>query len=1103
MKKNHSVAFLLLLILLATRAIAFGGSIYGPEKFLRSKGKPEVYTESITATAGGGTLVVKISHKSLKKGCHRVTRAFIKLNGRVVMSPWDFKKKASRIMLPIRLLGENRMEVKLMGQPGSYLTIELFQASPSVSLSAAPQTVVSGDSATLSWESALADACTISPDIGTVDPNGSITVSPEETTTYTIWAEGKGGQASGEATLTVLNPGVAIDIENPMDGALVYRPEIAVSGTVSADDASVAVNGVPAIVRNNRFIAAAVPLQAGDNTLTATADNGQHTAEDSVRVSFVASDLSPVHIEYLSYRQDPASLKTSGSVRVTVGNTGSYDIGERYRIVLFEDLNTNGRYEKELDNTLGQKEVETLQPAQTAIDAIIDFSSQMAFRDNLIHACVDVDDNLTETDETNNTIGLSREGIDLSASRLVVDTDPCPAALALRVRLGNAGSLAVGSGIAVTFYWESEQGEKNIIGTAFSATPLAPGQYEDILFEWRDPVEDAVKLTVVVNDDGRDSGGSAGETDVENNRAHADESPCLPVENPNVRLSGLAINALDGSAVPAAWVALYASGGHAGDSPIVQTHADDAGCYAFSDLLPGDYELVADKEDFETDRRFIHLPDDNIRVKQNVYLSPTLAADEVRIVLSWGATPADLEAHLTGSNPDGCRHHCYYWNREIPGARLDIDATTGFGPETITLSGNPTGVYRYYVHDFSDRLASLSAGLAASSACVRVIFGNGRDPLTFDVPAEPGSVWHVFDFDGSTAALTPVNRMGYQDEPGKIDFPKIISNPPTQAEAGFPYTYAVRAVDPDTDALLFRLLDAPEGMHIDPFSGRIDWTPEPHQSGAHAVTVGVTDPHCGEDTQRFSLYVALLSAPSASFSVSPCSGFNPGGDITLYWTTSGATLIEIDNGIGPVAEAGQLTLASPLPPTEFTLSASNAGGKTIKRVPNVETPTFTICDVAGDGRYRFAWVADCATDCTISPTIGQVPCSGSMEVALTEAVEYTLIASNPAGDGAVRVAKPHNCAGEIEKRMIWTEAVCQWAPGNPVAIEWSASWAKSTRIEPDIGSVSTTGNATVAPMQPTGYTLFATDADGVEVADVVYIPELKNANLKVFSALPR
>lgn len=93
------------------------------------------------------------------------------------------------------------------------------------------------------------------------------------------------------------------------------------------------------------------------------------------------------------------------------------------------------------------------------------------------------------------------------------------------------------------------------------------------------------------------------------------------------------------------------------------------------------------------------------------------AAGEIRIVLSWGEEPSDLDAHLTGPggplqdiNGDPL-HHVYYSNRTyVAGtdtlAVLDRDDTSSFGPETLTFRPAADGVYRYTVHNYTFRNAT-------------------------------------------------------------------------------------------------------------------------------------------------------------------------------------------------------------------------------------------------------------------------------------------------------------------------------------------------------------------------------------------------------------
>ncbi|MFO7753959.1 MAG: carboxypeptidase regulatory-like domain-containing protein [Desulfobacteraceae bacterium] len=124
---------------------------------------------------------------------------------------------------------------------------------PFVSLTADPQTIAPGQSATLSWTSEYAETCTIEPDIGEVPLNGSVDVSPEETRTYTISATGSGGSASDTVTLTVEQSLASITgtitdagTGQPLGGAIV---SVEAAGDTHTDetgsDGSYEISGIP------------------------------------------------------------------------------------------------------------------------------------------------------------------------------------------------------------------------------------------------------------------------------------------------------------------------------------------------------------------------------------------------------------------------------------------------------------------------------------------------------------------------------------------------------------------------------------------------------------------------------------------------------------------------------------------------------------------------------------------------------------------------------------------------------------------------------------------------------------------------------------------
>ena len=62
------------------------------------------------------------------------------------------------------------------------VTVSVNIPLPTVSISADPEAILLGESSTLTWSSTYADTCAIEPGIGSVDVNGSISVSPTETT---------------------------------------------------------------------------------------------------------------------------------------------------------------------------------------------------------------------------------------------------------------------------------------------------------------------------------------------------------------------------------------------------------------------------------------------------------------------------------------------------------------------------------------------------------------------------------------------------------------------------------------------------------------------------------------------------------------------------------------------------------------------------------------------------------------------------------------------------------------------------------------------------------------------------------------------------------
>jgi len=134
----------------------------------------------------------------------------------------------------------------------------------------------------------------------------------------------------------------------------------------------------------------------------------------------------------------------------------------------------------------------------------------------------------------------------------------------------------------------------------------------------------------------------------------------------------------------------------------------------------------------------------------------------VRVVLTWGENPDDLDAHLIvppSENRENI-YHVYFGDmgncENDPWACLDRDDTTGFGPETITITNFLNGEYLYFIHWYggSGSWASSEAKIAVYDDSGFVVefpvINNDNEPLE-----NSRNVWIVFKIENR--ALTLIN----------------------------------------------------------------------------------------------------------------------------------------------------------------------------------------------------------------------------------------------------------------------------------------------------------------------------------------------------------
>ncbi len=172
----------------------------------------------------------------------------------------------------------------------------------------------------------------------------------------------------------------------------------------------------------------------------------------------------------------------------------------------------------------------------------------------------------------------------------------------------------------------------------------------------------------------------------------------------------------------------------------------------------GQYEVTFTKEGFISSRHTFEMDLTELPVSMNFALTPKI--DKIRIVLTWGAHPEDLDAHLSGPSGSNEQFHIWWRNRTLIDGRdfLDVDDQHSYGPETVTIYKPMHGTYRYVVHNFSGRHRKNSFDLSYSHAHVDV-YADGALKAGFDIPCQSrGNVWNVFEIN-EYQRIIPVNQL--------------------------------------------------------------------------------------------------------------------------------------------------------------------------------------------------------------------------------------------------------------------------------------------------------------------------------------------------------
>lgn len=224
---------------------------------------------------------------------------------------------------------------------------------------------------------------------------------------------------------------------------------------------------------------------------------------------------------------------------------------------------------------------------------------------------------------------------------------------------------------------------------------------------------------------------------------------------------GQITNALNGRGVSNAEIKVYDGWNCDEDYLLLKTiKTDSYGNYEL-DLPIGNYSLVISKNGFITGSKNI-IVQRGVTDNQNASITPTVTGNNFRIVLSWGLNPSDLDSHVVGKMSNGNDFHVFYnhksqYDGSVEICNLDVDDTTSYGPETITLKAESSRPYYYYIHRYAG-----SGSIATSEARIDVYQGDNLI-ATYNVPTDQGhgDYWNVFAIDNGQI----VERNTMTDQP--------------------------------------------------------------------------------------------------------------------------------------------------------------------------------------------------------------------------------------------------------------------------------------------------------------------------------------------------
>lgn len=186
-------------------------------------------------------------------------------------------------------------------------------------------------------------------------------------------------------------------------------------------------------------------------------------------------------------------------------------------------------------------------------------------------------------------------------------------------------------------------------------------------------------------------------------------------------------------------------------SAITELSSKQDGSYVYGGKQ-GSYTVEVSAKGYITEYFDVEIIRGQVKTGKNIVLSPEVGEGEIRIVLTWGSNPRDLDSYAIGKSSTGQNFNINFTNQKMKNiGNLDVDDTTSYGPETITIT-DVDAAFTYYIVDYR-----AEGTLGSSDAKVKVYLPGEKSAKEFKVPSGDGILWKVFEFE--KGELTKINQL--------------------------------------------------------------------------------------------------------------------------------------------------------------------------------------------------------------------------------------------------------------------------------------------------------------------------------------------------------